>query len=160
MRRGSGMRVRKPMYFVPTREQFDDMEARKDFYKKQRDLRTENRKWVRIMTREENRKRENCLVCGKFIWIAVLHHIFPVECIYERSSGIAMSICASNVVWLCPNHHALVHKMEHFRPSDIIDELDDHDKIGFCHLLDKMREVYDELESHGELKGELLGCVR
>src|SRR6478609_5628782 len=55
-------------------------------------------------------KREDCLVCGKWREITVLHHILPVAVArqYEHvDTGLVA--CAKSAVWLCPNHHAMVH---------------------------------------------------
>lgn len=50
-------------------------------------------------------ERQPCCVCGKFKSIAQAHHVVPLTAQYDR--GFRLPDQA--FVWLCPNHHAMVH---------------------------------------------------
>jgi len=49
--------------------------------------------------------RMDCCVCGKFADIAQAHHIYPLSAQYDDGSIGANH----DIVWLCPNHHAVLH---------------------------------------------------
>jgi hypothetical protein len=49
--------------------------------------------------------REPCAVCGKFRVIAQAHHVMPLEAQYDRG----LREPNHTHVWLCPNHHEVVH---------------------------------------------------
>lgn len=49
--------------------------------------------------------RAPCVVCGKFKVIAQAHHIVPLEQQYDDGYEVP----DQRYVWLCPNHHELVH---------------------------------------------------
>lgn len=49
--------------------------------------------------------REPCAVCGKFRVIAEAHHVVPLEAQYDRG----YSEPDHGYIWLCPNHHQMVH---------------------------------------------------
>mgnify|MGYP001563316190 CR=1 FL=1 len=49
--------------------------------------------------------RGSCCVCGKFQSIAQAHHVVPLAAQYDR--GFRLPNCER--VWLCPNHHAMLH---------------------------------------------------
>jgi hypothetical protein len=50
-------------------------------------------------------EREACHVCGKFKGISQAHHVVPLKAQYDRG----FKYPDSEFVWLCPNHHAVVH---------------------------------------------------
>lgn len=50
-------------------------------------------------------ERQSCHVCGKFKGIAEAHHVVPVSAQYDRG----FKLPDSEFVWLCPNHHAIIH---------------------------------------------------
>lgn len=49
--------------------------------------------------------RADCVVCGKYRYLTHAHHLYPLGQQYE--DGV-MGVDQSHV-WLCPNHHAVVH---------------------------------------------------
>jgi hypothetical protein len=49
--------------------------------------------------------RQPCWVCGKFKSIAHAHHVVPLTAQYDR--GFVYP--DQELVWLCPNHHAMAH---------------------------------------------------
>jgi hypothetical protein len=55
-------------------------------------------------------KPHNCFICGKYESITVQHHVRPIK--YADSDISTHGVYKTNLVWLCPNHHALVHKWE------------------------------------------------
>lgn len=50
-------------------------------------------------------ERDVCHVCGKFKSIAQAHHVVPLTEQYDRG----FKYPDPEHVWLCPNHHAMVH---------------------------------------------------
>lgn len=50
-------------------------------------------------------EREPCCVCGKFKSIAQAHHVIPLTEQFDRG----FKVPDGEYVWLCPNHHAMVH---------------------------------------------------
>lgn len=56
-------------------------------------------------------ERTECFVCGKFKSISQAHHVIPLAEQYDRG----FSVPDNEHVWLCPNHHAIIHA---FIPSD------------------------------------------
>ena len=66
------------------------------------------------------RKRQECLVCGKYEAITEAHHILPVRYIAHVLKDVSVysmyeyAIRTKNEikiphVWLCPNHHTMWH---------------------------------------------------
>jgi hypothetical protein len=53
-------------------------------------------------------KPQACFICGKYESIAVQHHVRPIK--YADSDISMNGVYKTHLVWLCPNHHALVHK--------------------------------------------------
>ncbi|MEI9804065.1 MAG: hypothetical protein WDN48_05875 [Pseudolabrys sp.] len=49
--------------------------------------------------------KESCAVCGKFKSIAHAHHVVPLSEQYDRG----FEEPDQEHVWLCPNHHAIIH---------------------------------------------------
>jgi hypothetical protein len=49
--------------------------------------------------------RQPCCVCGKFKSISQAHHVVPLATQYDRG----FKYPDQEHVWLCPNHHAMVH---------------------------------------------------
>ena len=60
---------------------------------------------------KRNRKREDCYVCGEWREITALHHVLSFATVREfgRDAHRDLMIAAQSGVWLCPNHHALMH---------------------------------------------------
>lgn len=56
-------------------------------------------------------EREACHICGKFKGISQAHHVVPLTAQYDRG----FEYPDQEFVWLCPNHHAIVHL---FIPAD------------------------------------------
>lgn len=52
-------------------------------------------------------RRTDCHVCGKWRDIAHAHHVVPLAAQYDRGFGVP----DHQHVWLCPNHHAVLHLM-------------------------------------------------
>lgn len=50
-------------------------------------------------------EREPCWVCERFKGIAQAHHVVPLTIQYDRG----FKYPDQEYVWLCPNHHAMVH---------------------------------------------------
>lgn len=50
-------------------------------------------------------ERQPCFVCGNFKSITQAHHVVPLTAQYDR--GFEVPDCEH--VWLCPNHHAMIH---------------------------------------------------
>jgi len=50
-------------------------------------------------------KRQPCKICGKWKGIAQAHHVFPLA--EQFDDGV--SVPDQTFVWLCPNHHSVVH---------------------------------------------------
>lgn len=50
--------------------------------------------------------RDNCAVCGMYKEISQAHHLLPLDIQYE----IGLRDACHKFVWLCPNHHAIVHR--------------------------------------------------
>jgi hypothetical protein len=59
----------------------------------------------RIRSMTPKGKQSPCFVCGGFKYIAVRHHIVPVAKSDPRDPE------AYRVTWLCPNCHAIVHRV-------------------------------------------------
>ncbi len=55
-------------------------------------------------------EQQPCAICGKFRWITHAHHVIPLARQYILDAAIGPD---HEYVWLCPNHHAMVH---YFRP--------------------------------------------
>jgi hypothetical protein len=53
-------------------------------------------------------KPHNCFICGKYGSITEQHHVRPIK--YADFDITMRGVYKTNLVWLCPNHHALVHK--------------------------------------------------
>jgi hypothetical protein len=49
--------------------------------------------------------RAPCVVCGKFKGITQAHHVVPLA----RQCDLLFEKPDHEHVWLCPNHHAIVH---------------------------------------------------
>lgn len=71
------------------------------------DKKTRARKaWIYLARQEFNPgQRQPCFVCGKYQSITHAHHSSPLS--LQFSYGITSPIQDS--VWLCPNHHTLIH---------------------------------------------------
>lgn len=51
--------------------------------------------------------RRACEVCGAYADFAHAHHVYPLSAQYD--DGVRAPV--DDHVWLCPNHHAVVHHM-------------------------------------------------
>lgn len=49
--------------------------------------------------------RQNCIICGKYRYLSHAHHVYPLAEQYDQG----VRIPDQRHVWLCPNHHAMVH---------------------------------------------------
>jgi hypothetical protein len=49
--------------------------------------------------------RQPCIICCKFRVLAEAHHVIPLEAQYDRG----FTEPDHRHVWLCPNHHQLLH---------------------------------------------------
>ena len=60
---------------------------------------------------KRNRLREDCYVCGQWREITVLHHVLSFDMARELGCDMDrdLMIAAQSGVWLCPNHHAIIH---------------------------------------------------
>jgi hypothetical protein len=66
----------------------------------------EKNAWVAAARRFFNPgDREPCRVCGKFQTIAQAHHLIPLEAQFDKG----VRVPNHDFVWLCPNHHEVVH---------------------------------------------------
>lgn len=66
----------------------------------------EKNAWIALARRFfEPGNREPCAVCSKFRVITQAHHIVPLEAQFDS----AYRTPDHRYVWLCPNHHELVH---------------------------------------------------
>lgn len=64
------------------------------------------RGWIATARRGfEPRRREPCLVCGKFEKITQAHHVVPLNDQFERG----FEVTDHEHEWLCPNHHVILH---------------------------------------------------
>lgn len=52
-------------------------------------------------------KREPCAACGKYVSIAHAHHVIPLA----KQWAERRLVVDHSHVWLCPNHHAVVHAL-------------------------------------------------
>lgn len=59
-------------------------------------------------------ERGDCAVCRKYRYLTHAHHLYPLGQQYE--DGV-MAVDQS-YVWLCPNHHAMVHLLLNSRELD------------------------------------------
>lgn len=84
--------------------------------------------------------RDNCAVCAKYSYLTHAHHLYPLAQQYE--DGV-MAV-DQRYVWLCPNHHALVHllisrnelkSLQMGRPASFVDDLDDDELAAVLLIL-------------------------
>src|SRR5690242_19170838 len=56
-------------------------------------------------------EKQHCYVCGRYKYIAHLHHPFAVEdlTLFVLFYGLYDMPLYIPTVWLCPNHHAIYH---------------------------------------------------
>ena len=98
-----------------------------------------------------------CAVCGKYRAISEAHHIIPVYQLAELCSdhgvdALTVAFVPVRFVWLCPNHHAMFHKIEGGETdegkADLLSELDSEEKERFSRLWDvqNTNEVFAFLE--------------
>lgn len=74
-----------------------------------------------------------CHVCGKFDSISELHHLVSVSSIRKmlEQAGTKQVACEIRyqVVYLCPNHHALLHYVKRTGGYPTDSNIDDYGKI-------------------------------
>jgi hypothetical protein len=64
--------------------------------------------WVKLARRDfQQSRRATCQVCGRFFDLTQAHHLIPLTAQYDRRFEVA----DHDHVWLCPNHHAILHRM-------------------------------------------------
>lgn len=85
-------------------------------------------------------KKEPCGVCGRYQSLAQAHHIYPLS--EQVDNGVDEIDHA--YVWLCPTHHAVVHRMRAALSGE-----DEHRSAAIIHVLDRdcedqeFRAVFD-----------------
>ena len=89
------------------------------------------------------------------------HHIAPVAFVSKEGclDDEYLKICGGSTVWLCPNHHALCHKIKHFGPDQVLDDVEEEYRDGFRKLLEKMKLVVLELRKAGKYVPQELSRV-
>lgn len=62
----------------------------------------------------------DCFICGQYKVVAELHHVVPVRELAEKIVIDRQQLKTVAYVWLCPNHHRLVHLFERLErlPTD------------------------------------------
>lgn len=58
-----------------------------------------------------HRNKEPCRICGQHKDIAQAHHVMSLKEVAQLMSRCRQNMEEPPVVWLCPNHHAYVHKL-------------------------------------------------
>jgi hypothetical protein len=59
-------------------------------------------------------RRQPCHICDKFRYIAQAHHVVPLGEQFDRG----FERPDQERVWLCPNHHTMIHVLIDGRPTD------------------------------------------
>lgn len=89
------------------------------------------------------KERRPCYICEKHQPISHLHHVIPVSqmatLLTRAGCGLeAQAHLTVRVVWLCPNHHAIWHKING-TPQEIVPYL-------ISQLSEKERDAYEQLQ--------------
>lgn len=62
------------------------------------------------------RKANPCWVCGRYKHITQMHHVIPVskaaKTIAEIGADKLDLVSATTCIWLCPNHHTILHAIK------------------------------------------------
>ena len=96
-------------------------------------------------------ERQPCFVCGKYRPITHLHHVIPVDdlarlVVKRQLYGVNLYM---PTVWLCPNHHALWHKLEKDKTSEEVWECLTPEELG---RYDQLRQMVSTDEIVGMLE--------
>lgn len=100
-----------------------------------------------MLTTDSDCKRNNCFICGKHKEIAELHHVIPVSQITAiLNMGIVeLKDISTPVVWLCPNHHAYVHKAMNGETSFLINCLSEEEISNLLKILETYENSFKKL---------------
>ena len=84
----------------------------------------------RVLARREFKPgdRQHCHVCGKYKSITQAHHV------YQLSNQDQRFTADHTHVWLCPNHHVLVHAL--LRANDFTSVVTDMDEKELIKVLE------------------------
>lgn len=68
---------------------------------------------IRKAYKREEVQRDACYICDKWKEISHFHHVIGVSELTNWSyhEDVLWNFFPITVVWLCPNHHALVHRL-------------------------------------------------
>lgn len=92
--------------------------------------------WMQVARRAfKATERSPCEVCGGYSSVTQAHHVYPLSLQFQ--DGIEEAI--HDHVWLCPTHHAVVHKL--------IDGLNDNLQPDLSGVPDKHVDACDKISA-------------
>lgn len=66
-----------------------------------------------------------CFVCGGYKEITQAHHVYPLG--KQHDDGLTIPV--NDYVWLCPNHHVLVHQVIKRNSYIMVNRFKTHDEF-------------------------------
>lgn len=107
-------------------------------------------KGIRKLKISKNKK--DCYICDKYKCITELHHIVRVADISEHMDSYIRDdetlLKLMQGVWLCPNHHTILHKLLSKKYLEVIFDLDELELSKYRQLLTFSKELYDTLPEY------------
>lgn len=112
-----------------------------------------------------SKDKDDCYICNQYKYITELHHIVRVADIsehldtYVKDDETLLSLLKG--VWLCPNHHTILHKLLSKNYLEVIFKLNEVELIRYHNLLTFSKKLYDSLprytyDEKGKVKKEFL----